>query len=65
MPGLDTGDILLQKEIPIAPDDTAETLAPRLATIGADLTVETLQASKPERFILARRTTVRQPWPHP
>jgi methionyl-tRNA formyltransferase len=40
--GLDTGDILLQKEIPIAPEDTAETLAPRLAAIGADLMVETL-----------------------
>ncbi|HLW86565.1 MAG TPA: methionyl-tRNA formyltransferase, partial [Candidatus Sulfotelmatobacter sp.] len=40
--GLDTGDILLQREIPIAPDDTAETIAPRLAAIGADLTVETL-----------------------
>ncbi|MFY9908597.1 MAG: methionyl-tRNA formyltransferase [Candidatus Sulfotelmatobacter sp.] len=41
--GLDTGDILLQREIPIAPEDTAETLSPRLATIGADLTVETLR----------------------
>jgi methionyl-tRNA formyltransferase len=41
--GLDTGDILLQKEIPITPDDTAETLAPRLATIGGDLLVETLR----------------------
>jgi len=40
--GLDTGDILLQKEIPIAPQDTAETLAPRMAIIGADLMVETL-----------------------
>jgi methionyl-tRNA formyltransferase len=40
--GLDTGDILLQREIPIAPLDTAETLAPRLAAIGADLMVETL-----------------------
>lgn len=40
--GLDTGDILLQRETPIAPDDTAETLAPRLATIGANLMVETL-----------------------
>src|SRR6266536_5597863 len=40
--GLDTGDILLQRELPIAPDDTAETLAPRLAAIGADLVVETL-----------------------
>ena len=41
--GLDTGDILLQREIPIAPDDTAETLGPRLAAIGAALMVETLQ----------------------
>jgi methionyl-tRNA formyltransferase len=41
--GLDTGDILLQKEIPIAPLDTAVTLAPRLAAVGADLMVETLR----------------------
>jgi len=41
--GLDTGDILLQKEISIVPLDTAETLAPRLAAVGADLMVETLR----------------------
>ena len=41
--GLDTGDILLQKEIAIAPEDTAETLAPRLAAVGADLMIETLR----------------------
>jgi methionyl-tRNA formyltransferase len=41
--GLDTGDILLQQEVPITPDDTAETLAPRLADLGADLMVMTLQ----------------------
>lgn len=41
--GLDTGDILLQHELPIASEDTAETLAPRLAAIGADLVVETLR----------------------
>jgi methionyl-tRNA formyltransferase len=41
--GLDTGDILLQKEIPIASQDTAVTLAPRMAAIGADLMVETLR----------------------
>lgn len=40
--GLDTGDILLQREIPIQPEDTAITLAPRLASLGADLLVETL-----------------------
>jgi methionyl-tRNA formyltransferase len=41
--GLDTGDILLQSEIPITPEDNAETLSPRLAAIGADLMVETLR----------------------
>jgi methionyl-tRNA formyltransferase len=41
--GLDTGDILLQRELPISRDDTAETLAPKLAAIGAELMVETLR----------------------
>jgi methionyl-tRNA formyltransferase len=41
--GLDTGDILLQKEILLKPTDTAETVAPTLAAIGADLLVDTLR----------------------
>jgi methionyl-tRNA formyltransferase len=41
--GLDTGDILLQKELAILDDDTSETLSPRLAAIGADLMIETLR----------------------
>jgi methionyl-tRNA formyltransferase len=41
--GLDTGDILMQREISIAAEDTAETLGPKLASIGADLMVETLR----------------------
>jgi methionyl-tRNA formyltransferase len=41
--GLDTGDLLLQRELAIAADDTAETLAPRLAAIGADLMIDTLR----------------------
>ena len=40
--GLDTGDILMQREISIDLKDTAETLGPKLASIGADLMVETL-----------------------
>lgn len=44
--GLDTGDILLQRELAIAPQDTAETLAPRLAVLGAPLMVETLRGLK-------------------
>ncbi len=41
--GLDTGDILQQRELPIEPEDTAETLAPKLAAMGAGLMVETVQ----------------------
>jgi methionyl-tRNA formyltransferase len=41
--GLDTGDILLQKEMDIRPEDTAVTYAPRLAEMGADMIVETLR----------------------
>jgi len=41
--GLDTGDILLQREMSISAEDTAETLSPRLAAIGADLIIETLR----------------------
>lgn len=40
--GLDTGNILLQRELRIAPDATSETIAPELASIGANLMVETL-----------------------
>jgi methionyl-tRNA formyltransferase len=40
--GLDTGNILLQREYPITGEDTAETLAPKLASLGAELMLETL-----------------------
>jgi methionyl-tRNA formyltransferase len=41
--GLDTGDILLQKELAIEPQDTWETLAHKLAQPGADLMIQTLR----------------------
>jgi len=41
--GLDTGPILLQKEVPIAPEDTAGTLEKKLADVGAELMLETLE----------------------
>jgi len=40
--GLDTGDILLQREMAIAPDQTSVDIFPMLAAMGADLMVETL-----------------------
>ena len=40
--GIDTGDCILQQWMPIEPDDTAETLAARLAEHGAPLLAESL-----------------------
>ena len=40
--GLDTGDMLLQTETEIGPDENAVELGQRLAAMGADLLVETL-----------------------
>jgi len=40
--GLDTGEMLLKAETEIGPDETAVELGARLATLGADLLVETL-----------------------
>jgi methionyl-tRNA formyltransferase len=42
--GLDTGDILLQRELAILPGETSVQLAPRLAAMGAELLLETIAA---------------------
>ena len=41
--GLDTGDILLKKEVEILEDDTSESLFKKMSFIGADLLVETIK----------------------
>lgn len=45
--GLDTGPILLQREVAILPDQTAADLAPILAETGAELMLETLARIDP------------------
>jgi methionyl-tRNA formyltransferase len=40
--GLDTGDTLLERRLTIGPDTTASELYPQLASIGAELMIETL-----------------------
>ena len=42
--GLDSGDILLKREVPILPGETAEALIARLAPIGAELLIQTIRA---------------------
>jgi len=40
--GMDTGDILLSSKLEIAPDDTSKSLHDRLAVLGADLLLQTM-----------------------
>ncbi len=40
--GLDTGEILLRREVEIAPDDTSGSLSDKLSSVTAELVVETL-----------------------
>lgn len=44
--GMDTGPMLLQEKLAILPDDTAGTLAPRLAELGGRLLVDTIARLK-------------------
>jgi methionyl-tRNA formyltransferase len=44
--GMDTGPMLLQEKLEILPDDTAGTLAPRLAELGGRLLVDTIARLK-------------------
>ncbi len=41
--GLDTGDMLQRREVPIGPAETAEDLYPKLSQIGAEVMIQTLQ----------------------
>lgn len=54
---LDAGDIILQREVAIGPDETAGELEARLALVGADLLVEALD-------LLARGAAPRRPQDH-
>jgi methionyl-tRNA formyltransferase len=48
--GMDTGDVLLQREAVIHDDDTLGTMHDKLADVGADLMVETLEALETGRL---------------
>ena len=41
--GLDTGDMLIRRSLPIGPDETAGELHDRLAQLGQEVMIETLQ----------------------
>jgi len=54
--GLDTGDILLQRSIPILHNDNTNTLYDKLAILGANCIVETLNLLKNEKIVAAAQT---------
>lgn len=54
--GLDTGDILLQKEIAIENSDTSETLSERLADTGALLLIDTITRLRNKDIISAKQS---------
>lgn len=47
--GMDTGDIILQRPVPIDPEDTAGSLSQKLAEVAAELLVETLALIEEKR----------------
>ena len=53
--GLDTGDMILKTEIPIAEDETGESLHDKLAEAGAALCVKTLHAIKQQCLKSSRK----------
>jgi methionyl-tRNA formyltransferase len=55
-PGVDTGPILSQRALPVAPDDTAGTLYAKMASLGAELLLETLPPFLSGELV---------PWPQP
>jgi methionyl-tRNA formyltransferase len=44
--GMDTGDMLLKREIPINDEDTGETLSEKLSSVGAEVLIETIRLLK-------------------
>jgi methionyl-tRNA formyltransferase len=48
--GMDTGDILLQREVKIEPEDDAESLSEKLSIVGAELLIETVRLQKQGRL---------------
>lgn len=49
--GVDTGDILMQAELTIQPQDTAETLFEKLSTLGAELLLKTVEGLQSHTLI--------------
>ncbi len=63
--GLDTGPILLERRCDIGPDETAGELTVRLAVLGANLLIETLDALERGTVTPQRQDDARATWAPP
>ena len=59
--GLDTGDMIMKAEVPIADDETGESLHDKLAEAGAALCVKTLEALENKTAVLKSRERALRP----
>ncbi len=57
--GLDTGDVLWQKELSLAPEETAGTLFEKLASLGAEMIVEAIPLLEKRAFSLQKQEEAR------
>lgn len=55
--GLDTGDIITQREVLIAQEETGESLFEKLSVLGADLLVETLEMIRRQDVVKRKQDT--------
>ncbi len=57
--GLDTGDVLMVRTLPIGPEETSADLAPRLAALGGQAIVEALPLLSAGSLVLVRQDATR------
>ena len=53
--GMDTGDIVMQRQIPILSEDTAGSLSERMAQLGAEVLLETLNLYEKDKVIRTKQ----------
>lgn len=58
---IDTGEVILQRKVDIAPDDCAGTLHDKLMYAGADLVVETVDMIEQDRLVTGKQPEANDP----
>ncbi len=53
--GLDTGDMLIKRAVPISPEDTSETMYETLAVVGAEALIDTLEGLEKKTLVAVKQ----------